>query len=557
IQALASLKDQGSIAPLTDLARDQEVGPEAMAALGQIGSETSVKNLIQVLGSDVSVNSKIAAMKALTVVDAKASVTSSLNQLANLASSENQQIRAALVGLLSEHPQAEITRKVLRNALDDSSVDVVKSAMAAISRIQDHDSVPALLKKAGDNQTKFEAMAALADMPDARATRIYLAGLTEKNPQLRRASATALTKISEEAVPTLQLLATRNELPSTALAELRKIYNRPVPLKSWQLIGPFGKGDNAAVDAQSEIDFAKPMTGRKGVEVKWAQNQSEHPQGMFDLAKLFGSENDTFVLGVADIQSDSNRKAQLAVGSDDTLTVWLNGKQIYDFPNSRGWSAEADSIDVELNAGSNRIIIKCGNNSGPWQFSIGVTQPAEYAFLKGPAPGAFDSEDFRKKTLEQKGDLLRGQKLFADVNGLACVKCHAVNGQGGAVGPDLTGIATKYTTDEIATSILYPSAKIASGYESVIVATRDGRVITGVIKADTTSGLELEDADAKRIRIELDDIEERRTAEVSIMPNGLAEGLKPSDFADLLMYLSTLKEQPKSALEKSEAGGSQ
>jgi hypothetical protein len=122
-----------------------------------------------------------------------------------------------------------------------------------------------------------------------------------------------------------------------------------------------------------------------------------------------------------------------------------------------------------------------------------------------------------------------------------------VGGQGGAVGPELSGLAAKYNKDEIATSILYPSAKIASGYESLIVATKDGRVVTGVLKADTTSGLELEDADAKRVRVELDDIEERRAGDVSIMPNGLAEGLQPKDFADLLAYLDTLREAAKPA----------
>jgi putative heme-binding domain-containing protein len=113
------------------------------------------------------------------------------------------------------------------------------------------------------------------------------------------------------------------------------------------------------------------------------------------------------------------------------------------------------------------------------------------------------------------------------------------------VGPELTGLAAKYNQEEIATSILYPSAKIASGYESLIVATKDGRVLTGVVKADTTSGLELEDADAKRVRVELDDIEERRAGDVSIMPNGLAEGLQAKDFADLLAYLATLREPVK------------
>ena len=287
------------------------------------------------------------------------------------------------------------------------------------------------------------------------------------------------------------------------------------------------------------------MLGRKAEKLAWKEQKTDQAQGMVDLARLFGSETDVFAFGVADVQSAMARKAQLLIGSDDSIRVWLNGVQIYSFDDNRGYSAESASVEISLREGTNRLIIKCGNNGGPWQFSLGVTEPANYAFLKGAAPGQFDAEEFRKKAIAESGDAARGQKLFSDLKGLACVKCHSVGGQGGAVGPELTGLAAKYNQEEIATSILYPSAKIASGYESLIVATKDGRVLTGVVKADTTSGLELEDADAKRVRVELDDIEERRAGDVSIMPNGLAEGLQAKDFADLLAYLATLREPVK------------
>jgi len=127
-------------------------------------------------------------------------------------------------------------------------------------------------------------MTALAEMPDARATRVYLTGLTEKSPPLRRASSAALAKISEEAAVTLELLASRKELPSTALPELRKIYNRPIPIKKWQLIGPFGKGDNAAIDPSATIDFTRSMVGRKGAELKWQEHVADGNRGMVDLA---------------------------------------------------------------------------------------------------------------------------------------------------------------------------------------------------------------------------------------------------------------------------------
>ncbi|MBV8076415.1 MAG: hypothetical protein JO284_08460, partial [Planctomycetaceae bacterium] len=114
--------------------------------------------------------------------------------------------------------------------------------------------------------------------------------------------------------------------------------------------------------------------------------------------------------------------------------------------------------------------------------------------------------------------------------------------EGGAVGPELTSIGAKYPRDVLITSVLNPSAQIASGYEPVVVAVADGRILTGIVKSDTAEGLEIEDADAKRIRIAKDDIEERRRSDVSLMPNGLAEGLTPRDFADLISYLETLKD---------------
>ena len=545
IEALAALKDKEAVTPLADLATVREVGPQAMAALGAIGDETATKAL---LGSIQGTSMKqfpetvSAALEALRKVEVKNSVKGSLQAISEVAADPNEKVRIAALNLLADFPKETITGETIRKGLADKSLPVVKAAIAAIGRIQDKSSIPALIERSADKDTKYEAMAALTEIPDERAARIYLAGLTERNPQLRRASAAALGKIRNAAIPVMERLAARKELPSNALPELRKIFERPVPLKDWRIVGPFAKTDPVAVDPAAEIDFSKPLVGRKGAKAEWKTEKTEHGDGMVDLAKLLGPEGEVYAIAVADVTSESARKSKLVVGSDDTMTVWLNGAQVYDYKSDRGWQADADSIEVTLKAGANRVIVKCGNTGGPWQFSAGLTEPGEYAFLEGPAPGQFDAEEFRKKALADVGDAARGQKLFADVNGLACVKCHAVGGTGGAVGPDLTGIAGKYTAEEIATSILYPSAKIASGYESQIIATADGRVLTGVLKAETAEAIEIEDADAKRIRIPIGEIEERRPADVSIMPNGLAEGLQPKDFADLLAYLATLKE---------------
>jgi putative heme-binding domain-containing protein len=165
----------------------------------------------------------------------------------------------------------------------------------------------------------------------------------------------------------------------------------------------------------------------------------------------------------------------------------------------------------------------------------------------GCTPGGFDPEAYRKSAVTGKGRAERGRALFQDPKGVGCIKCHKAEGQGGAVGPELSSVGAKYSRDDLIASVLYPSAKISSGYEAVVVATTDGRVVTGLVKSDTPDGLELTDAEARAVRIPRAEVEDRKRSEVSLMPNGLAEGLSTQDFADLVAYLESLKEQPANA----------
>ena len=225
------------------------------------------------------------------------------------------------------------------------------------------------------------------------------------------------------------------------------------------------------------------------------------------------------------------------------VEYWINGEKVYDFQDRRSYNPEEAKFDAALSKGMNRVLVKCGNRGGGWQFGLAIAAPSDYAFLQGPAPGAFDPEAYRKFAQSAEGQAERGKSLFADLKGLACVKCHAVGGQGGAVGPELTSVGAKYPKDELISAVLYPSSKISSGYEPVVIATADGKVVTGIVKGETAESVEVEDVDAKRIKIAKSEIDERKRSDVSLMPNGLAEGLTRQDFADLIAYLGTLKDK--------------
>ena len=138
------------------------------------------------------------------------------------------------------------------------------------------------------------------------------------------------------------------------------------------------------------------------------------------------------------------------------------------------------------------------------------------------------------------GDSAAGDKIFHLRSDVSCLRCHTVHGSGGIVGPVLDGIASKQTPDYLLESIVFPNAKIAPGFESVIIRTKDGKAATGIVKKDTASELELIDADGKMITITKDQIESRQRGQ-SAMPEGLVKLLSRHDLRDLLAYLESLK----------------
>jgi putative heme-binding domain-containing protein len=137
-----------------------------------------------------------------------------------------------------------------------------------------------------------------------------------------------------------------------------------------------------------------------------------------------------------------------------------------------------------------------------------------------------------------KGNPARGEEVFRRKE-LACLSCHSIAGAGGRAGPDLTGVGKTSTFDALVESILAPSRTITKGYETIVVTTDDGRIVSGVRVRDGRRELVLRDARDQEVVIPRDRIEERR-AGPSLMPAGLADPLTRAELVDLLAFLSRL-----------------
>ncbi len=543
-ETLGALNDRDALPVLVKaIGDDATPGPAreaASSAIEAIRDPAAVSGLLAILArKNLPPDRRVRLTGTLGALKAPAAAP----MLVAALDDSNPATRAASAAALGRIGVREDVAPALRARIADPDLAVRKAAIAASASLGDRDAVPPLIAAADAEPTRFEALTALATLPDLRALPAYLRALADKSPELRKAAASAMTKLRDDAAPELDRLAARGELPPGAIPELRRVYLEPGSLIHWKLAGPVPFAAMPDIQDGGAIDFARPLPGLDGKLTSWKEvNAGEH--GFVNLNEHF-SGNDRAAFAAVEIPTNAPRTASFAVGSDDTLKVWLNGKLVHHFDGNRSFEPASDHFEAPLVAGPNHLVLACGNGSASWGFSVAVSSANDtFAFLKGPSPGAFDPAAFRAFALEAKGDPTHGQALFADTKGLACVKCHAVGGQGGAVGPDLSAIGGTYPRAELITSVLEPSARIFSGYEPLIVATNDGRVLTGIVKSDTPDGLEIEDADAHRIRLNRDEIDDRKTSTVSLMPVGLVEGLTNQDFADLIAYLESLKTPP-------------
>jgi len=132
------------------------------------------------------------------------------------------------------------------------------------------------------------------------------------------------------------------------------------------------------------------------------------------------------------------------------------------------------------------------------------------------------------------GDPIRGRKVFES---RACHQCHMGSR---ALGPDLAGVAGRFSREDLLTAIIIPSRDVSPRYQTTAVETKDGKIITGMVIYESVDGVLLRNSTNQSFRIEAVDIESQRKVNTSLMPTGLLKDLPPEQIADLFAYLRSL-----------------
>jgi putative membrane-bound dehydrogenase-like protein len=134
----------------------------------------------------------------------------------------------------------------------------------------------------------------------------------------------------------------------------------------------------------------------------------------------------------------------------------------------------------------------------------------------------------------------QGRSVFNNNPTAQCVRCHSVDGAGGKVGPPMDNIGNLLSREQILESLIEPSARIAPGYGNVTLTLKDGQVVSGLLKEETSEFLLLGTSEAEPMEIPVSRIARRENA-MSGMP-AMGRLISRRELRDLIQYLSSLKE---------------
>jgi putative heme-binding domain-containing protein len=249
------------------------------------------------------------------------------------------------------------------------------------------------------------------------------------------------------------------------------------------------------------------------------------------------SAQNTCWLAYTEIAVAAPTAVEFLASSSDRLQVWLNGQSVYRRDQARNFQIDSDRFAGTLAKGVNRLLVQVGPLEG------GVTREGSMFHLRFRRKSATaEHERLTQAALTRGGNPERGRQLFFAVDKSQCLKCHRLGDQGEHIGPDLTGVGSRFARIYLVESILEPSRTIAPSFGTLVIALKNGQVRTGVKIAQTETTLTLADNQGQKHVLAKADIEEQRASPISTMPDGLEKRFTEDEFIDLIAFLVSQKE---------------
>lgn len=141
----------------------------------------------------------------------------------------------------------------------------------------------------------------------------------------------------------------------------------------WYIIGPFDNADiTTSHPPETEVDLSAKYPGA-GETAEWKKTDFVDGK-VHDLNRYKTSDNRACYL-YRRLDSATGERARVSLGSDDQITVWLNGTKVFYNPAYRGAAPDQDFVDLDLKAGRNDVLLKIGNAGSGWEYYFNRTIP--------------------------------------------------------------------------------------------------------------------------------------------------------------------------------------
>lgn len=442
----------------------------------------------------------------------------------------------------------------ITKSLESRDPKIADAAVLACGELGLANTAPAIMQfaNAGDAERKWRAVRTLASIGEDRASAdLFLANI--ENPDSTGDAIHGLKRLAGKPenktllVKTMEKISTENiairgkmrkdledwikkdAAPDDAKKNMQTLAAGEGVIRDWLVIGPFpnpdSKGHSTAYPPESDLRTDAEYTYYEQA-LKWKKVRVDDADGIVNLMDLKPNEN-VVAYGWATVESPVDRTATLFAGSDDSIKIWLNGKLVLDHLVDRGLAVDQEQVPINLQKGTNTILLKCGQNHGGWNFHARIET----------LPRALEkySTDLEMRTFYSRGNAARGKEVF--FRGAAgCARCHAIGDEGGRVGPDLSEVGRLHPRSYILRSILKPSEEIAEGYSGVSLETAKGP-LEGYINRETPTEIQFVTSEGKTLLIQKKDVKNRRQRATSGMPEELEKALNPRELADLVAYL--------------------
>ncbi|MDW8224185.1 MAG: VCBS repeat-containing protein [Gemmatales bacterium] len=151
-------------------------------------------------------------------------------------------------------------------------------------------------------------------------------------------------------------------------------------LDKWYLLGPFdnadGRGFHIAYPPEQEIALDKEYVGKRNAKVRWRELAVADGQ-VHSLLPHFADRTQTIAYLYRAIHASHAVELPIALGSDDTLTVWLNGEKIVEENVYRPCAPDQTRATLKLKPGVNHLLLKIGQGDGEWAFYFRAEAPQQ------------------------------------------------------------------------------------------------------------------------------------------------------------------------------------